>query len=99
MKGLGSRMRWKQRFLTAYRSCGPRLVPIDLALVTRFPHRLNRAIEIAIAVLALSCHYVHSNIGAHSQGEHLCLSLIHISEPTRLLSISYAVFCLKKKNK
>src|SRR5678815_953294 len=25
------------------------------------------------------------------------LSLIHISEPTRLLSISYAVFCLKKK--
>ena len=27
----------------------------------------------------------------------LSLSLIHISEPTRLLSISYAVFCLKKK--
>ena len=26
------------------------------------------------------------------------LSLIHISEPTRLLRISYAVFCLKKKN-
>src|SRR5678815_6129873 len=26
---------------------------------------------------------------------HLSLSLIHISEPTRLLSISYAVFCLK----
>src|SRR5678816_3639726 len=25
------------------------------------------------------------------------LSLIHLSEPTRLLSISYAVFCLKKK--
>eukprot|EP00658_Telonema_sp_P-2_P008330 TRINITY_DN13131_c0_g1_i2.p1 TRINITY_DN13131_c0_g1~~TRINITY_DN13131_c0_g1_i2.p1 ORF type:complete len:210 (-),score=46.88 TRINITY_DN13131_c0_g1_i2:80-709(-) len=30
--------------------------------------------------------------------ERLDLSLIHISEPTRLLSISYAVFCLKKKN-
>eukprot|EP00658_Telonema_sp_P-2_P060604 TRINITY_DN4947_c0_g2_i9.p1 TRINITY_DN4947_c0_g2~~TRINITY_DN4947_c0_g2_i9.p1 ORF type:complete len:261 (+),score=64.94 TRINITY_DN4947_c0_g2_i9:61-843(+) len=29
----------------------------------------------------------------------LHLSLIHISEPTRLLSISYAVFCLKKKKK
>src|SRR5674536_32609 len=27
------------------------------------------------------------------------LSLIHISEPTRLLSISYAVFCLKKKKR
>ena len=26
------------------------------------------------------------------------LSLIHISEPTRLGMISYAVFCLKKKN-
>ncbi len=30
---------------------------------------------------------------------HIPLSLIHISEPTRLLSISYAVFCLKKKNR
>ena len=27
----------------------------------------------------------------------LTLSLIHISEPTRLGMISYAVFCLKKK--
>ena len=35
--------------------------------------------------------------GAGDQG--LMLSLIHISEPTRLLSISYAVFCLKKKKK
>eukprot|EP00826_Nyctotherus_ovalis_P066880 TRINITY_DN9938_c0_g1_i7.p1 TRINITY_DN9938_c0_g1~~TRINITY_DN9938_c0_g1_i7.p1 ORF type:complete len:109 (+),score=19.02 TRINITY_DN9938_c0_g1_i7:810-1136(+) len=31
--------------------------------------------------------------------EEMLLSLIHISEPTRLLSISYAVFCLKKKKK
>src|SRR5678809_1729351 len=29
----------------------------------------------------------------------LCLSLIHISEPTRQAEISYAVFCLKKKKK
>src|SRR5450759_5168450 len=34
-------------------------------------------------------------IGTHSQD----LSLIHISEPTRLGMISYAVFCLKKKKK
>src|SRR5678816_3468064 len=33
------------------------------------------------------------------EGAELKLSLIHISEPTRLLSISYAVFCLKKKKK
>src|SRR5450756_3041016 len=31
--------------------------------------------------------------------ESLLLSLIHISEPTRLGMISYAVFCLKKKKK
>src|SRR5678815_3829043 len=34
-------------------------------------------------------------VGGHA----VDLSLIHISEPTRLLSISYAVFCLKKKKK
>eukprot|EP00658_Telonema_sp_P-2_P067425 TRINITY_DN56337_c0_g1_i2.p1 TRINITY_DN56337_c0_g1~~TRINITY_DN56337_c0_g1_i2.p1 ORF type:complete len:120 (+),score=14.33 TRINITY_DN56337_c0_g1_i2:151-510(+) len=34
---------------------------------------------------------------AFSIGTVVGLSLIHISEPTRLLSISYAVFCLKKK--
>ena len=28
----------------------------------------------------------------------IILSLIHISEPTRQEAISYAVFCLKKKN-
>eukprot|EP00658_Telonema_sp_P-2_P057317 TRINITY_DN45767_c0_g1_i1.p1 TRINITY_DN45767_c0_g1~~TRINITY_DN45767_c0_g1_i1.p1 ORF type:complete len:232 (+),score=41.25 TRINITY_DN45767_c0_g1_i1:128-823(+) len=39
-------------------------------------------------------------LGIQSSGRHNTtnyLSLIHISEPTRLLSISYAVFCLKKK--
>eukprot|EP00825_Cyclidium_porcatum_P043636 TRINITY_DN6238_c0_g1_i5.p3 TRINITY_DN6238_c0_g1~~TRINITY_DN6238_c0_g1_i5.p3 ORF type:complete len:119 (-),score=5.47 TRINITY_DN6238_c0_g1_i5:37-393(-) len=30
---------------------------------------------------------------------YIYLSLIHISEPTRLGMISYAVFCLKKKKK
>src|SRR5450756_3130532 len=32
-------------------------------------------------------------------GANWYLSLIHISEPTRLGMISYAVFCLKKKKK
>eukprot|EP00658_Telonema_sp_P-2_P038962 TRINITY_DN27873_c0_g1_i1.p1 TRINITY_DN27873_c0_g1~~TRINITY_DN27873_c0_g1_i1.p1 ORF type:complete len:129 (+),score=10.36 TRINITY_DN27873_c0_g1_i1:261-647(+) len=42
---------------------------------------------------AITCVSIH-----HSSSRHpLSLSLIHISEPTRLLSISYAVFCLKKK--
>src|SRR5678809_1029676 len=34
-----------------------------------------------------------------SQRKSGCLSLIHISEPTRQAEISYAVFCLKKKKK
>ena len=42
-------------------------------------------------------------IAEEKAADHVCnnvnLSLIHISEPTRLLSISYAVFCLKKKKK
>src|SRR5450756_2892511 len=36
---------------------------------------------------------------ALSLGAIVVLSLIHISEPTRLGMISYAVFCLKKKKK
>eukprot|EP00658_Telonema_sp_P-2_P069943 TRINITY_DN5947_c0_g2_i1.p1 TRINITY_DN5947_c0_g2~~TRINITY_DN5947_c0_g2_i1.p1 ORF type:complete len:103 (-),score=14.23 TRINITY_DN5947_c0_g2_i1:39-347(-) len=38
-------------------------------------------------------HFEHPHLEEHVRD----LSLIHISEPTRLLSISYAVFCLKKK--
>eukprot|EP00658_Telonema_sp_P-2_P045132 TRINITY_DN3304_c0_g1_i2.p1 TRINITY_DN3304_c0_g1~~TRINITY_DN3304_c0_g1_i2.p1 ORF type:complete len:580 (-),score=186.51 TRINITY_DN3304_c0_g1_i2:100-1839(-) len=47
----------------------------------------------------------HMQDDEEMEEEELCagwaqyLSLIHISEPTRLLSISYAVFCLKKKKK
>src|SRR5450756_1804220 len=36
---------------------------------------------------------------ANPLGQPVFLSLIHISEPTRLGMISYAVFCLKKKKK
>src|SRR5450756_837803 len=35
----------------------------------------------------------------HGEDTLMTLSLIHISEPTRLGMISYAVFCLKKKKK
>src|SRR5450756_3036131 len=49
--------------------------------------------------------YVHggglnsARISSQRAGFPLDLSLIHISEPTRLGMISYAVFCLKKKKK
>src|SRR5678815_5968550 len=53
--------------------------------------------------LAVKFKYVYAANGNISQydiydltsGTEEHLSLIHISEPTRLLSISYAVFCLK----
>ena len=44
----------------------------------------------------LSGHYDDYYSNSNLKKVALCLSLIHISEPTRLLSISYAVFCLKK---
>ena len=46
--------------------------------------------ELLFPTLCLSCGSVMT--------EPQDLSLIHIFEPTRLLSISYAVFCVKKKN-
>src|SRR5678816_4406985 len=36
---------------------------------------------------------------ALGNGSRYGLRIVYISEPTRLLSISYAVFCLKKKKK
>src|SRR5450756_1000500 len=41
---------------------------------------------------------VHQGVPLNGAARTL-LSLIHISEPTRLGMISYAVFCLKKKKK
>ena len=51
-------------------------------------------VSLAMALLATSL-----NKGAAAYRTIYFLSLIHISEPTRLGMISYAVFCLKKKNK
>ena len=42
---------------------------------------------------------INVGFGAEHTLYKLLLSLIHISEPTRLGMISYAVFCLKKKKK
>ena len=43
--------------------------------------------------------YTVQALRLYAKKAELKLSLIHISEPTRLLSISYAVFCLTNKNK
>src|SRR5664279_6219578 len=42
---------------------------------------------------------VWEGLTSRDTGGVFLLSLIHISEPTRRTPISYAVFCLKKKNK
>src|SRR5678815_424278 len=59
--------------------------------------RFQRPAETTVTV---SAHSGEAAPGAGTGGlpadAVLKLSLIHISEPTRLLSISYAVFCLKK---
>ena len=41
--------------------------------------------------------FLRGELGRRLQMRRAPLSLIHISEPTRHLRISYAVFCLKKK--
>ena len=54
----------------------------------------------ALSGVALGLVLDGLNLGGVSQVPALLLlglSLIHISEPTRLRRISYAVFCLKKK--
>src|SRR5678815_65646 len=60
----------------------------------------TRTLVLAVSVCFLRSPSVHSAIAMMSPFQNvlphvirMVLSLIHISEPTRLLSISYAVFC------
>src|SRR5659263_399868 len=53
------------------------------------------SISVLLVLFVLARRLVNSPFGATLKA----LSLIHISEPTRLGMISYAVFCLKKKKK
>ena len=71
-----------------------RLFP-NIKGVTNIKLALNAAKDFNISVLLKGANSI---VADNKQGWQLFgLSLIHISEPTRLLSISYAVFCLKKK--
>ena len=60
-------------------------------------HQAHRCMALALLEV------FEDKVGARREMEkafvmHQDLSLIHISEPTRLGMISYAVFCLKKKS-
>src|SRR5678815_1512125 len=66
---------------------------VMVALIVKEPAQVDRIYKKALELGA------KDEGAAGPRGEGFYLSLIHISEPTRLLSISYAVFCLKKKKK
>src|SRR5674536_300030 len=68
--------------------------------ITRVCETTRKATDVFVSNKILDLYTVHCLIldNKRRSTEDLQLSLIHISEPTRLLSISYAVFCLKKKN-
>src|SRR5450759_1209036 len=68
-----------------------------LSLLYRRAIPLKRAVCFAIQDRrnALCPFNLHNNVKV-GVCVHIGLSLIHISEPTRLGMISYAVFCLKK---
>src|SRR5450759_2929251 len=57
---------------------------------------LHFAVLVALPFAIYSNNYRHAYV-LDDGYTLLSLSLIHISEPTRLGMISYAVFCLKKK--
>src|SRR5674536_179740 len=60
--------------------------------------QLNETIDLAVFLDASTVTTHLGYVKRINQGV-TKLSLIHISEPTILLSISYAVFCLKKEKK
>ena len=65
----------------------PLLLTDTVGFIRNLPHRLVEAFKSTLEEAVLADFLVQ------------VLSLIHISEPTRLGMISYAVFCLKKKKK
>ena len=56
-------------------------------------------IDLLMPTIAQGLLWAIMALGVYITYRVLDLSLIHISEPTRLGMISYAVFCLKKKKK
>eukprot|EP01016_Furgasonia_blochmanni_P004457 TRINITY_DN11732_c0_g2_i9.p1 TRINITY_DN11732_c0_g2~~TRINITY_DN11732_c0_g2_i9.p1 ORF type:complete len:110 (-),score=10.40 TRINITY_DN11732_c0_g2_i9:7-336(-) len=95
----------RENFLGKCR-CDP--IPLFIQIITsnQLIHSIQalNGISTAYATPIRFVHLICSIVGVKTKLPRLInltlyLSLIHISEPTRLGMISYAVFCLKKKNK
>src|SRR5450756_3041941 len=71
-----------------------------LRLIIPFVDVLHR-VSLRIITLPIQSQGIitRDNVSVDVSAVAYYLSLIHISEPTRLGMISYAVFCLKKKKK
>eukprot|EP00658_Telonema_sp_P-2_P028299 TRINITY_DN21705_c0_g1_i1.p1 TRINITY_DN21705_c0_g1~~TRINITY_DN21705_c0_g1_i1.p1 ORF type:complete len:224 (-),score=28.06 TRINITY_DN21705_c0_g1_i1:118-705(-) len=77
--------------------CG--VLPNELSFVTLLPQRSLRLCCCQVLLWGVWAATGQELVLPPRRSSHQTLSLIHISEPTRLLSISYAVFCLKKKKR
>eukprot|EP00825_Cyclidium_porcatum_P006454 TRINITY_DN13207_c0_g2_i4.p2 TRINITY_DN13207_c0_g2~~TRINITY_DN13207_c0_g2_i4.p2 ORF type:complete len:105 (-),score=5.70 TRINITY_DN13207_c0_g2_i4:29-343(-) len=82
-------------------ACGTPSVELSAAHIaivnTEGQHRFDWLIQRPDDGAALAVEVSASIVDLDGESVILALSLIHISEPTRLGMISYAVFCLKKK--
>src|SRR5450756_1754253 len=76
-------------------------IPVGLTLILFAIFSFARQPEGALIVISafIGIYLLFRGFGLDEPLEGIVLSLIHISEPTRLGMISYAVFCLKKKKK
>src|SRR5450756_435601 len=86
-------------------SLTPAFLPADNAfnhvwLLRELQHGAGRVLATAVLLFGvLILLWAWLRLHPRDDGVDVSLSLIHISEPTRLGMISYAVFCLKKKKK
>src|SRR5678816_426725 len=82
--------------ILAVLKAGAVFVPLDLQVLSLRLETIIAEISPVLFITDASLLLFLNGFSA-DQVLNLDLSLIHISEPTRLLSISYAVFCLKEK--
>src|SRR5450756_900930 len=80
-------------------SAGDRLavlesMKMELAVTAPFSGTIRHVMVMANAQVGAGTPLLHVDAARDESGDEEGLSLIHISEPTRLGMISYAVFCL-----